>query len=74
MNGIYFELRNVDTTNIHLHNGNLNLNVNQPYEYELKKLIEAGTVKQYGGVWCLINHNSYSAEKGVSFEAHDFYI
>ena len=35
LNGIYFELRNVDTTNIHLHNGNLNLNVNQPYEYEL---------------------------------------
>lgn len=44
------------------------------YEYELKKLIDAGTVKQYGGVWCLIDNNSYSREKGVSFEAHDFYI
>ncbi len=44
------------------------------YEYELKKLIEAGTVKQYGGVWCLVNNDQYSREKGVAFETQDFYL
>ena len=44
------------------------------YEYELKKLIETGTVKQYGDVWCLVNNDQYSSDKGISFEAHDIYI
>lgn len=44
------------------------------YEYELKKLIKMGAVKQYGGVWCLISGDQYSSEKGVSFEAQDIYI
>lgn len=44
------------------------------YETELQQLIKQGVVKEYGGVWCLVNHDYYSADKGVSFEAKDYYI
>ena len=44
------------------------------YEYELQKLIQQGAVTEYGGVWCLTNSDYYSREKGVGFEATDYYI
>lgn len=44
------------------------------YEYELKRLIDIGAVKEYGGIWCLTNKDYYSKEKGISFEMRDYYI
>ena len=44
------------------------------YENELNNLIKQGAVKEYGGVFCLINHDYYSEETGVSFEAPDYFI
>ena len=44
------------------------------YEYELQKLIQQGAVTEYGGVWCLSNSDYYTPEKGVRFEATDYYI
>ena len=44
------------------------------YEYELKKLIEQGVVKEYGGIWCLENKDYYDPDKGISFEARDYYL
>ena len=44
------------------------------YEYELQKLIQQGAVTEYGRVWCLSNSDYYTPEKGVCFEATDYYI
>lgn len=44
------------------------------YENELNDLIKQGAVKEYGGVFCLINPDYYSNKTGVSFEATDYYI
>lgn len=44
------------------------------YENELNDLIRQGVVREYGGVFCLINPDYYSSETGVSFEASDYYI
>lgn len=44
------------------------------YESELNDLIKQGAVREYGGVFCLINPDYYSRETGVSFEAPDYYI
>ena len=44
------------------------------YEYELQKLIQQGAVTEYGRVWCLSNSDYYTPEKGVRFEATDYYI
>ena len=43
------------------------------YNYELKKLIEQGVVTEYGGVWCLTNNDYYDSNKGIGFEAKDYY-
>ena len=44
------------------------------YLYELNELIRQGAVKEYGGIWCLENNDYYSHEKGITFEAKDYYI
>lgn len=44
------------------------------YENELEILLKQGAVKEYGGVFCLINPDYYSKETGISFEAKDYYI
>lgn len=44
------------------------------YVYELNELIRQGAVKEYGGIWCLENIDYYSAEKGITFEAKDYFI
>ena len=44
------------------------------YENELNDLIRQGVVREYGGVFCLINPDYYSSETGVRFEAPDYYI
>ena len=44
------------------------------YENELNDLIRQGAVREYGGVFCLINPDYYSSETGVRFEASDYYI
>lgn len=44
------------------------------YENELNDLIKQGAVKEYGGVFCLINPDYYNSKTGVSFEAPDYYI
>ena len=44
------------------------------YENELNDLIRQGAVREYGGVFCLINPDYYSSETGVRFEAPDYYI
>lgn len=43
------------------------------YNYELKKLIEQGVVTEYGGLWCLTNNDYYESDKGIGFEAKDYY-
>lgn len=44
------------------------------YIYELNELIRQGVVKEYGGIWCLENNDYYSSEKGITFDAKDYYI
>ncbi len=44
------------------------------YENELEDLLRQGAVKEYGGVFCLINPDYYSKETGICFEATDYYI
>ncbi len=43
------------------------------YLYELNQLREQGVVKEYDGIWCLENNDYYSHEKGITFEARDYY-
>ena len=43
------------------------------YLYELNQLREQGVVKEYGGIWCLENNEYYSNDKGITFEAKDYY-
>lgn len=43
-------------------------------EHELNELLRQGAVKEYGGVFCLTNHDYYSTETGVCFEASDYYV
>ena len=43
------------------------------YIYELNELIRQGIVKEYSGIWCLENNDYYSHEKGIIFEARDYY-
>lgn len=44
------------------------------YENELNDLIKQGAVKEFGGVFCLVNPDYYNRETGVCFEAPDYYI
>ena len=44
------------------------------YEPELEDLLRQGAVKEYGGIFCLINPDYYSKETGVCFQAADYYI
>ena len=44
------------------------------YEQELEDLLKQGAVREYGGIFCLINPDYYSKETGVSFQASDYYI
>ena len=44
------------------------------YENELEDLLRQGAVKEYGGVFCLVNPDYYSKETGVRFNAADYYI
>lgn len=44
------------------------------YENELNDLIRQGAVREYGGVFCLINHDYYNSKTGVRFDAPDYYF
>lgn len=44
------------------------------YEQELEDLLRQGAVREYGGIFCLINPDYYSKETGVRFRAADYYI
>ena len=44
------------------------------YEHELAELLRQGAVKEYGGIYCLVNPDYYSREKGVTFEAKDYIV
>ena len=44
------------------------------YMYEFNQLKEQGVVKEYGGIWCLENNDYYSNDKGITFEARDYYV
>jgi len=44
------------------------------YQYELEKLIEMGVVKEYSGIWCLENKDYYDPDRGIMFEARDYFL
>lgn len=44
------------------------------YENELEDLLRQGAVKEYGGVFCIVNPDYYSKDTGVCFNAADYYF
>ena len=44
------------------------------YEDELSELKKQGVVEEYNGICCLTNIDYYTKEKGVIFEAKDYYV
>ena len=43
-------------------------------ENELEDLLRQGAVKEYGGVFCIVNPDYYSKDTGVCFNAADYYF